>query len=303
MDQIQNLNRGDLNFFLNQNVQIDIPSFILSLFCAVILSFFVQLFYIKYSSTLSNRKEFSKIFVILAVTTCIVIMIVKSSLALSLGLVGALSIVRFRAAIKEPEELVYLFLIIAIGLGCGANQLIITSVGIIFALILIMIYSGYMKNSRKDIEQTINLGVIIEQEISDLQINDLISEIKKHHFDFNLVNLQYGNIDNEISNLSAEDKSLFISHEIDLKNDFKSVFMLTNQCDYVISIGNALAHIAGTLDKKTFILIPEYAPRIWYWHNQEKSIWYKNMRLFFYNKTNLNYLISKICKSILAELT
>ena len=106
MEQIQNLTRGDLNFFVNQNVQIDIPNFVISLICAVILSFLVQLFYIKYSSSLSNRREFSKNFVILAVTTCIVIMIVKSSLALSLGLVGALSIVRFRAAIKEPEELV-----------------------------------------------------------------------------------------------------------------------------------------------------------------------------------------------------
>ena len=149
MDQIKNLTRSDLNFFINQNVQVDITNFVFSLICAVILSFLVQLFYIKYSSTLSNRKEFSKIFVILSVATCIVIMIVKSSLALSLGLVGALSIVRFRAAIKEPEELVYLFLIIAIGLGCGANQLIITTVGIIFSLILIVIFSTYMKNSRK----------------------------------------------------------------------------------------------------------------------------------------------------------
>ena len=179
MEQIQNLTKGDLNFFINQNVQVDIPNFVLSLICAVILSFFVQLFYIKYSSSLSNRKEFSKNFVILAVTTCIVIMIVKSSLALSLGLVGALSIVRFRAAIKEPEELVYLFLIIAIGLGCGANQLIITTVGIIFSLILIILYSGYMKNSKKNIEEIINLGVIIEEDISDVQINNLISEIKK----------------------------------------------------------------------------------------------------------------------------
>ena len=179
MEKIQNLTRSDLNFFVNQNVQIDIPNFVLSLIFAAILSFFVQLFYIRYSSTLSNRKEFSKNFVILGVTTCIVIMIVKSSLALSLGLVGALSIVRFRAAIKEPEELVYLFLIIAIGLGCGANQLIITCIGIIFALFLVVIYSGYLKNSRKDIEQTINLGVIIEQDISDVQINNLISDIKK----------------------------------------------------------------------------------------------------------------------------
>jgi hypothetical protein len=100
-------------------------------------------------------------------------------LALSLGLVGALSIVRFRAAIKEPEELVYLFLVIAIGLGCGANQLIVTTVGIIFALILIVIYSGYMNNSNKNIEQTINMGIVIEEDITDVAINNLILEIKK----------------------------------------------------------------------------------------------------------------------------
>ena len=46
----------------------------------------------------------------------------KSSLALSLGLVGAFSIVRFRTPIKEPEELAYLFMAIAMGLGLGADQ-------------------------------------------------------------------------------------------------------------------------------------------------------------------------------------
>ena len=67
-------------------------------------------------------------------------MIVKNSLALSLGLVGALSIVRFRAAIKEPEELIYLFLIIATGLGCGAGQIKITIVGVLFSLFIIYFY-------------------------------------------------------------------------------------------------------------------------------------------------------------------
>ena len=189
MDSLKNLSQEDINFFINQNVQIDIPSFILSLICAVILSFFVQLFYIRYSSSLSNRKEFSKNFVILAVTTCIVIMIVKSSLALSLGLVGALSIVRFRAAIKEPEELVYLFLIIAIGLGCGANQLVITTVGIVFSLILIVIYSGYMKKSKKDIEDIINLGIIINDKISDIQINELIKDIKENSKELKFISM------------------------------------------------------------------------------------------------------------------
>ena len=205
MEQLQNLTRSDLNFFINQNVQIDIPNFVLSLISAAILSFFVQLFYIRYSSTLSNRKEFSKNFVILGVTTCIVIMIVKSSLALSLGLVGALSIVRFRAAIKEPEELVYLFLIIAIGLGCGANQLIITFVGIVFALILIIIYSGYLKNSKKNIEQVINLGIIIQENINDTQINKLINDIKKISSELKFVSMSRTN-ENTTINIDIKPK-------------------------------------------------------------------------------------------------
>ena len=139
------MNKSDLSFFLNENVQIELSSFVLSLLSAAVLSFIVHLFYIKFSSTLSNRSEFSKNFVILGVATTIIIVIVKSSLALSLGLVGALSIVRFRAAIKEPEELIYLFLIIAIGLGCGANQLIITAVGIIFSLTVIILFSKALR--------------------------------------------------------------------------------------------------------------------------------------------------------------
>jgi len=171
--------KTDLNFFLNQNVQIELSNFVLSLFCAAVLSFIVHLFYIRFSSTLSNRVEFSKNFVVLGVATCIVIMIVKSSLALSLGLVGALSIVRFRAAIKEPEELVYLFLIIAVGLGCGANQLIITIVGIFFALLTILIYSKYLNNKKDTSTEIINMGIIIEENISDLQIDKLIKDANK----------------------------------------------------------------------------------------------------------------------------
>jgi|TARA_Y100000389_G_scaffold198864_1_gene236161 hypothetical protein len=171
--------KSDLKFFLNQNVQIELSNFVLSLFCAAVLSFIVHLFYIRFSSTLSNRVEFSKNFVVLGVATCIVIMIVKSSLALSLGLVGALSIVRFRAAIKEPEELVYLFLIIAVGLGCGANQLIITIVGIFFALLTILIYSKYLNNKKDTSTEIINMGIIIEENISDLQIDKLIKDANK----------------------------------------------------------------------------------------------------------------------------
>lgn len=74
-----------------------------------------------FGSTFSNRREFSRNFPLIMLTTILVISVVKSSLALSLGLVGALSIVRFRTPIKEPEELSYLFLTIGLGLGLGAN--------------------------------------------------------------------------------------------------------------------------------------------------------------------------------------
>ena len=207
MEKLQNLTKSDLNFFINQNIQVDLPNFVISLICAALLSFLVQLFYVRYSSTLSNRREFSKNFVILGVATCIVIMIVKSSLALSLGLVGALSIVRFRAAIKEPEELVYLFLVIAIGLGCGANQLIITTVGIFFSLIIIMIYSGYLNSSRKNIDEKINVGIIIEQNISDVQINNLIDEIKKISKELKFISMSRSN-ENTTINIDLKPKKL-----------------------------------------------------------------------------------------------
>ena len=217
------MNKSDLNFFLNQNVQIDLLNFVLSLLCAAVLSFIIHLFYVRFSTTLSNRIEFSKNFVVLGVATCIVIMIVKSSLALSLGLVGALSIVRFRAAIKEPEELVYLFLIIAIGLGCGANQLIVTTVGIIFALILIIIYSGYMKNSRKDINEIINLGVIVDQEISDNEINDLITEIKEVSSDLKFISMSRTS-NNTTLNLDLKPKKFEDLTKLSekIKNNFKN---------------------------------------------------------------------------------
>ena len=74
-------------------------------------------------------------------TVTFIITVVKTSLALSLGLVGALSIVRFRTPIKEPEELTYLFLSIGIGLGLGANQVQITLLAF-FAAVPVIVLVG-----------------------------------------------------------------------------------------------------------------------------------------------------------------
>lgn len=77
--------------------------------------------FIAYGTALCNRRQLARQFVPLTMITMSVISYVGGSLALSLGLVGALSIVRFRTAIKDPEELVYLFASLAIGLGMGGG--------------------------------------------------------------------------------------------------------------------------------------------------------------------------------------
>ena len=174
------MNKTDLEFFLKQNIALDINNFLLSLVAATILSLLIQLFYSKYSSTLSNKFEFSKNFVILGITTTIVITIVKSSLALSLGLVGALSIVRFRAAIKEPEELVFLFLVITTGLGCGAGQIKITSIGILFSLAAIFVYSQFYTKNKLKHSEICNLAVIKNKSMKEKEIDELIAEMKKY---------------------------------------------------------------------------------------------------------------------------
>ena len=168
------MDKINLDFFANQTIQIDLSNFVINLITAIILSFLVQQTYNKTAKTLSNVQNFSKNFVILGLTTAIIITIVKSSLALSLGLVGALSIVRFRAAIKEPEELVFLFLIISVGLGCGAGQLGITIIGTIIAIIIILALSRSESREKRIKIENFNFSIISKKKLDSNNLKDVI---------------------------------------------------------------------------------------------------------------------------------
>ena len=140
---------NDANFlqgiFTAEMIQITHWGFIFNLFLTGLLSYLLGKIYIRYGMSLSNRKDFARNFVLLGLATMLIITIVQSSLALSLGLIGALSIVRFRAAIKEPEELIYLFLTIAIGLGMGADQRFKTVIAFIAISLIIWLNSKVSK--------------------------------------------------------------------------------------------------------------------------------------------------------------
>ena len=104
-----------------------------------------------------------------------IITVVKSSLALSLGLVGALSIVRFRAAIKEPEELAFLLLVIGIGLGLGAYQWLITLVSfIIIACVIIF------RHSRKKKYEHHNLYLTLAGPSKNITLSSILNVLVKH---------------------------------------------------------------------------------------------------------------------------
>jgi uncharacterized membrane protein YhiD involved in acid resistance len=107
---------------LNTPAPLRLDALAINMLLGTVLASALAWFYAQYGRSLSNRAKFANILPVLALVTILIISVVKSSLALSLGLVGALSIVRFRTAIKEPEELIYLFTAIAIGLGLGADQ-------------------------------------------------------------------------------------------------------------------------------------------------------------------------------------
>lgn len=128
------------------NAPLDLTLLLINLVVGAMLALILRFHFRRFGSTLSNREEFALVFPFILLTTILIITVVKSSLALSLGLVGALSIVRFRTPIKEPEELAYLFLSIAMGLGLGANQTIPTIVASLTILFLMAIIGAFRKN-------------------------------------------------------------------------------------------------------------------------------------------------------------
>ncbi len=158
------LNTSDINLYL----------LVVKVLLTSALCFLVAMVYVRFGNSLSNRKALSKNFVLIGLTTMIIITIVKSSLALSLGLVGALSIVRFRTAIKEPEELAYFFIVISIGLGIGAEQMWVSIIGTLATCLIIFL------NNRKQAAD-INQNLLIKMpSAKEDQAQGLIDYLKSN---------------------------------------------------------------------------------------------------------------------------
>ena len=175
-------------FLARQTPHIGITEFSINLLITLVLALILSYVYVRHGMAISNRQMFARNLVLISLTTMLIITIVKSSLALSLGLVGALSIVRFRTPIKEPEELSYLFLSIAVGLGLGAGQRLVVIVGFMLIVGVIWVRNFY-KPSFED--RSMHLTVTSERPTEGLLdrivaiLNQEASSVRLHRLDEN----------------------------------------------------------------------------------------------------------------------
>ncbi len=123
---------------------------ILHIAVAVVLAFVIYLSYrISHSGGIYSKK-FNVSLVVLTVLTATVMTVIGNNIALSLGMVGALSIVRFRTAIKDSRDTVYIFWTIIVGICCGVGDYVVAAVGSL-AVFLLLLVLGRIKNDDRQL--------------------------------------------------------------------------------------------------------------------------------------------------------
>ena len=127
-----------LNFsFLNKAATFSIPDIIAALFVSFVLGLFIFFVYTKTFKGVMHSSSFGISLIAMSLITTLIILAVSSNLIASLGMVGALSIVRFRTVVKEPLDLVYMFWAITSGIVVGVGLIPLAIIGsVIIGLIL-----------------------------------------------------------------------------------------------------------------------------------------------------------------------
>ena len=114
---------------------------------ALVIGLFIFVIYKKTFTGVMYSTGFGMSLIGLSLVTTLVIMAVTSNVVLSLGMVGALSIVRFRAAIKEPMEIVFLFWSLAVGIVIGAGMIPLAVIGSLIIGVIIVLFANRKTNN------------------------------------------------------------------------------------------------------------------------------------------------------------
>ena len=157
------------NSFLEETADFSIAAASVSLLSALFIGLFIFFIYKKTYAGVMYSKPFNTSLVLLSVLTTFVILAVTSNVVLSLGMVGALSIVRFHTAIKEPLDLVFLFWSISVGIILGAGLYSLAFLGSAFITVILLVLTGKVDSSAPYI-----LMLQLENENAELQATEII---------------------------------------------------------------------------------------------------------------------------------
>lgn len=152
-----------------------ITSVVLTLAVTAIIGIYIYIIYRLISRKAFYSKNFNISLVAMAMITAAIILAIQSSVVISLGMVGALSIVRFRTAVKEPMDLVFLFWSIAVGIICGAG-LYGMALMLSLCVTIVVLVLELMPASSAPMLLILNAG---DENVED-QVLDIVSQYAKH---------------------------------------------------------------------------------------------------------------------------
>jgi len=213
------------------NLELTNTSFIDYFIGLLSTSFFVllvRIIYLKYSNTVSNKKIISNLFFIFGISIYLIVVTIKSSIVLSLGLVGALSIIRFRTAIKEPEQIIYFLFITGIAISTAAESFIFPLLSVLSLFLYVIILdqriskSHFSQNDQIIIECKSIDNSIIEQMIDDLNKQGVNVEIQSIRKEINQVVIVLKLSDFFINHLEFVESFLKERKVLDIKIQFFS---------------------------------------------------------------------------------
>ena len=154
---------------------ISVQSILLSLITAFMISVFIIWIYKKTYTGVVYSKSFSLSILMLALVTTLIIQTISSNIALSLGMVGALSIVRFRTAVKEPVDTGFMFWAITAGIMAGANLYLASIIGSL--MLGILYYICYMMGLKMNSKY---LVIVKYEDNAEDDIKNILSKLKKY---------------------------------------------------------------------------------------------------------------------------
>lgn len=204
-----------LYYLLENNTNISIAEIAIGIIMSVLLAFFIYVVYKKTYTGVMYSKNFNVTLLLITIITTMVMMIIGSNLALSLGMVGALSIIRFRTAVKDTKDSAYIFWAIAVGIACGSGIYTIAILGsAVIAIILIFMNKGAFDD---------NTYLVIVHGTDNLDIDKVSEAVEKN---CKKTNLKMKNVTSKSIDVTYE-VSFAKGKDSDLVKDVKDIEGIT----------------------------------------------------------------------------